>query len=240
MQRTPPRHLAPPSRPRPRPRDHLLAESILALVAIGITAVILIGSLLDRPESSAARLPNLLPPAPTTTGAAATTPSPASSRPAPAPEDGNLLADPGFEGGLAGWRPVGQAALDRAPDGRQGGWALRLTRGSSRRPGLVHPEVTTLKGNRRYEAAVWFRASRPGVEVEVNLFELRAGKRFAVDTVGAVATAGAWQRLDVSHDAHRKGAVLAVEILAPTLTSGTSLLVDDLAVRAAASAMSSH
>jgi hypothetical protein len=240
MQRTPPRHLAPPSRPRPRPRDHLLAESILALVAIGITTVILIGSLLDRPESSAARLPNLLPPAPTTTGAAATTPSPASTRPAPAPEDGNLLADPGFEGGLAGWRPVGQAALDRAPDGRQGGWALRLTRGSSRRPGLVHPEVTTLKGNRRYEAAVWFRASRPGVEVEVNLFELRAGKRFAVDTVGAVATAGAWQRLDVSHDAHRKGAVLAVEILAPTLTSGTSLLVDDLAVRAAASAMSSH
>jgi hypothetical protein len=240
MQRTPPRHLAPPSRPRPRPRDHLLAESILALVAIGITTVILIGSLLDRPESSAARLPNLLPPAPTTTGAAATTPSPASTRPAPAPEDGNLLADPGFEGGLAGWRPVGQAALNRAPDGRQGGWALRLTRGSSRRPGLVHPEVTTLEGNRRYEAAVWFRASRPGVEVEVNLFELRAGKRFAVDTVGAVATAGAWQRLDVSHDAHRKGAVLAVEILAPTLTSGTSLLVDDLAVRAAASAMSSH
>jgi hypothetical protein len=241
MQRTPPRHLAPPSRTRPRARDHLLAESILALVAIGITTVILVGSLLDRPESSAARLPNLLPPAPTTTRAAAvTTPSPASTRPAPAPEDGNLLADPGFEAGLAGWRPVGQADLDRAPDGHRGGWALRLTRGSSRQPGLVHPEVTTLKGNRRYEAAVWFWASKPGVEVQINLFELSGGKRFAVDTVGAVATAGAWQRLDVSHDAHRKGAVLALEILAPTLTSGTNLLVDDLAVRAAASAMSTH
>jgi hypothetical protein len=240
MQRTPPRHLAPPSRTRPQARDHLLAESILALMAIGITTVILIGSLLDRPESSAARLPNLLPPAPTTTRAAATTQSPASTRPAPAPEDGNLLADPGFEAGLAGWRPVGRAGLDRTPEGRRGGWALRLTRGSSRRPGLVHPEVTTLEGKQRYEAGVWFRASRPGVEVEVNLFELRAGKRFAVDTVGAVATAGAWQRLDVSHDTHRKGAVLAVEILAPTLTSGASLLVDDLAVRAAASAMSSH
>jgi hypothetical protein len=240
MQRTPPRHLAPPSRPRPRAREHLLAESILALVAIGITTLILIGSLLDRPESSAARLPNLLPPAPTTTRAAATTPSPASTRPAPAPDDGNLLADPGFEAGLAGWRPVGRAGLDRAPDGRRGDWALRLTRGSSRQPGLVHPEVTTLERGKRYEAGVWFRASSPGVEVQVNLFELRGGKRFAVDTVGAVATAGAWQRLDVSHDAHRKGAVLAVEILAPTLASGTSLLVDDLAVRAAASAMSSH
>ena len=240
MQRTPPRHLAPPSRTRPKARDHLLAESILALVAIGITTVILIGSLLDRPESSAARLPNLLPPAPTTTRVAASTPSPASTRPAPDPDDSNLLVDPGFEAGLAGWRPVGKATLDRAPDGRRGGWALRLTRGTSRQPGLVHPEVATLKGDQRYEAAVWFRASRPGVEVEVNLFELRGGRRFAVDTVGAVATAGAWQRLDVSHDAHRKGAVLALEILAPTLTSGTSLLVDDLAVRAAASAMPSH
>jgi hypothetical protein len=240
MQRTPPRHLAPPSRTRPRARDHLLAESILALVAIGITTVILIGSLLDRPESSAARLPNLLPPAPTTTrAAAATTPSPASTRPAPDPDDGNLLADPGFEAGLAGWRPVGKAGLDRAPDGRRGGWALRLTRGSTRQPGLVHPEVTVLK-DRRYEAAVWFRASRPGVEVEVNLFELRGGRRFAVDTVGAVATAGQWQRLDVSHDTHRPGATLGVELLAPTLASGTNLLVDDLAVRATTSSMSTH
>jgi len=44
----------------------------------------------------------------------------------------------------------------------------------------------------------------------------------------------------VSHDAHRKGAVLAVEILAPNLKRGTGLLVDDLAVRAATSAMPSH
>src|SRR5919199_1775612 len=148
MQRTPPRHLAPPARTRPRARDHLLAESILALAAIGITTVILVGSLLDRPESSAARLPNLLPPAPTTTRAAATTPSPASTRPAAPPDDGNLLA-----------------------------------------------EVARLKKGQRYEAAVWFRASRPGVEVEVNLYELRGGRRFAVDTLGAVARSGSWQQL---------------------------------------------
>jgi hypothetical protein len=240
MQRTPPRHLAPPQRTRPRPREHLLAEAILALVAIGITTVLLIGSLLDRPESSAARLPNLLPPAPTTTRAAATTPSPASTRPATAPEDGNLLADAGFEAGLAGWRPVGRAGLERVADGRDGNWGLRLTRGSSRSPGILHPGVTRLKAGKRYEAAVWFLASRPGVEVEVNLFELRGGRRFAVDTVGAVARSGDWQRLDVSHDAHRAGASLAVEILAPTLPSGTSLLVDDLAVRAAPSTMSNN
>jgi hypothetical protein len=100
--------------------------------------------------------------------------------------------------------------------------------------------VTTLKGDQRYEAAVWFRASKPGVEVEVNLFELRGGRRFAVDTIGAVVTAGQWQRLDVSHDTHRPDATLAVELLAPTLASGTNLLVDDLAVRATSASMSIH
>jgi hypothetical protein len=239
MQRTPPRHLAPPQRTRSRARDHLLVESILALVAIGLTTAILIGSLVERPESSAARLPNLLPPAPTTTRAAATTPSPASSRPAPA-EDGNLLADPGFEAGLDGWSAVGKAGLERAEEGRSGDWGLRMTRGSSRWPGAAHVEVASLKADTRYEASVWVRASRPGIEVQVNLFELRDGKRFAVDTVGAVVPGREWQRLDVSHDTHRPGATLAVEVLTPNLASGTSLLVDDLAVRATSSSMSIH
>jgi Carbohydrate binding domain len=241
MQRTPPRHLAPPPRPRPRAREHLLVESILALVAIGLTTVILISSLLNRPESSAARLPYLVPPAPTTTRAAATTtPVPASSRPAPEPDDGNLLADPGFEAGLTGWSAIGRAELERVEDGRSGDWGLRLTRGSSRQPGARHDQVASLKDGKRYEASVWVLANRPGVEVEVNLFELRRGKRFAVDTVGVVAPAGEWQRLDVSHDTHRPGATLAVELLAPTLASGTNLLVDDLAVRASSSSMSMH
>jgi hypothetical protein len=240
MQRTPPRHLAPAPRPRAQARDHLLVEAILALVAIGITTVILIGSMLDRPESSAARLPNLLPPAPTTTRAAATTPSPASTRPAARPDDGNLLADAGFESGVSGWEAVGKAGLERVEKGHSGDWGLRLTRGSSRQPGARHDQVASLKDGKRYEASVWVLASRPGVEVEVNLFELRRGKRFAVDTVGLVAQAGEWQRLDVSHDTHRPGATLAVELLAPTLASGTDLLVDDLAVRASSSSMSMH
>jgi hypothetical protein len=239
MQRTPPRHLAPPQQTRSRARDHLLVESILALVAIGLTTAILIGSLVERPESSAARLPNLLPPAPTTTRAAATTPSPSSSRPAPA-ENGNLLADPGFETGLDGWSAVGKAGLEQVEEGRSGDWGLRMTRGSSRWPGALHAEVANLKPDRRYEASVWVKAGKPGIEVQVNLFELRGGRRFAVDTVGAIVQAGEWQRLDVSHDTHRPGTTLALELLAPNLASGTNLLVDDLAVRATSSSMSVH
>ena len=99
----------------------------------------------------------------------------------------------------------------------------------------MHAEVTRLKADRRYEATAWVRASKPGIEVQVNLFELRGGRRYSVDTVGAVPRAGEWQRLDVSHDTHRPGTTLAVEILAPTLASGTNLLVDDLAIRASSS-----
>src|SRR4029450_13020036 len=62
MQRTPPRHLAPPPRTRPGPREHLLVESILALLAIGLTTVILIRSLLNQPAHSARPPPHHPPP----------------------------------------------------------------------------------------------------------------------------------------------------------------------------------
>jgi uncharacterized SAM-binding protein YcdF (DUF218 family) len=96
MQRSVPRHLAPSERARSHARDRRVVESVLALVAIGLAAAILVGTLLDRPDSSAARLPHLLPPAPTTTGADATVPAPGSSQAAPDP-GGDLAADPAAE-----------------------------------------------------------------------------------------------------------------------------------------------
>jgi hypothetical protein len=105
-----------------------MVESVLALVAIGLAAAILFGSLLDRPDSSAARLPHLLPPAPTTTSADATVPGPGSSQ---AGRDGELAADPAAEAApsrtasrlLAGAAALALGlalavrALGRVPDG---------------------------------------------------------------------------------------------------------------------------
>jgi hypothetical protein len=72
-----------------------MVESVLALVAIGLAVAILFGSLLDRRDSSAARLPHLLPPAPTTTSADATVPAgPGSSQTG---TGGDLAADPAAE-----------------------------------------------------------------------------------------------------------------------------------------------
>jgi hypothetical protein len=232
MQRTPPRHLAPTERTRSPARHHLLAESIIALAAVGLTAAVLLGSVLGGPESSAARLPNPLPVAPTTTRAAGTVPS------SPGQGAAGMLADAGFDATLAAWRPVGGAGLERAAQGRGATQALRLTPGASPWPGLRHERVAKVAADRRYEVTVWLRASRPGVEVRLNLYELREGQRFAVDTAGAVAAPGGWQRARLTYqaqyNAQQPDAVLAVEVLAPGLVEGTALLVDDLAVRATA------
>ena len=222
LQRTPPRHLAPPVRVQTRARDHLLVESVLAMVAIVITSVIVIGALLDRQDSSAARLPNLLPPAPTTTRVAPAAASPAAK--------GGPLANPGFEAGLGGWRPLGDAGLERVGEAREGDWAAQMTRGSARWPGLSLAGILEVKTLHVYHGTVWVRATRPGTTVQVNLFEVLGGRRFAVDTVGAVV-GDDWQRLEVAHEGHKAGAMLAVEILAPDLAGGTQLLVDDLGIK---------
>jgi hypothetical protein len=229
LQRTPPRHLAPPVRVRTRARDHLLVESVLALVAIVMTSVIVIGAMLDRQESSAARLPNLLPPAPTTTRVAPAASSPATATASPAAR-GGPLADPGFEAGLEGWRALGGAAVDRVGEAREGDWAAQLTRGSARWPGLSRTGILEVRTRHVYQGTVWVRATRPGTTVQLNLFEVLGGRRFAVDTVGAVVGDG-WRRLEVAHEGHKAGAMLAVEILAPDLAGETQLLVDDLGIK---------
>jgi hypothetical protein len=229
LQRTPPRHLAPPVRVRTRARDHLLVESVLAMVAIVIVTAIVIGALLDRQDSSAARLPNLLPPAPTTTRVAAAATNPATAAAGPVAK-GGPLANPGFEAGLEGWRSLGGAGLERVGGAREGDWAAQMTRGSARRPGLSLADILKVKTLHVYHGTVWVRATRPDTTVQVNLFEVLGGRRFAVDTVGAVV-GERWQRLEVAHEGHKAGAMLAVEILAPDLAGGAQLLVDDLAIK---------
>jgi hypothetical protein len=203
-------------------------ESILAMVAIVITTAIVIGALLDRQESSAARLPNLLPPGPTTTRVAPAASNPATAAAGPAAK-GGPLANPGFEAGLAGWRSLGGAGLERVGGAREGDWAAQLSRGSARWPGLSLADILKVQTVHVYQGTVWVRASQPGTTVQVNLFEVLGGKRFAVDTVGAVVGTS-WERLEVMHEGHRAGATLAVEILAPDLPGGARLLVDDLGI----------
>jgi len=218
--RLPPRHLAAARRSRTDAREHLVAEWLLAAVAIVLTAAVLISSMFDRPgrpdpgqEGSAA------PP----TAPSATTPTPAAG---PAP------AAPATAAGLAGWRAIGGTRVERtaaAPDRQV---AAGFTGSGRADQGMALAAVVRCTQGQTYAATVRLRASRPSTLVEVTLLEMAGGRRFAADTVGAVLLDSSWRRVEVTHLAHRPGAVLALEVVLPRGSPRATVLVDDLAVAA--------
>jgi hypothetical protein len=164
--------------------QHLVAESLFAMLAVVLTTALVVGSLragtaLEEPE-----------PAITSPSAPATTTVAPTSTVGTARTMGgsNLLVDPGFEAGLAGWRPIAGARLERATPPRRGHWAASLTSTAAADQGMVVRGVLRCKPPKTYAATAWVRASNPGMLVEVNLLEYVHGRRYATDTVAAFST----------------------------------------------------
>jgi Carbohydrate binding domain len=231
--RHPPRHLAPARRSSTDAREHAAAEWALAAVAIVLTAAVVIGSMFQHPGARDPGPAGDRPPAtPTTASApAATAGGGATGGGAPAAA-GNLVADPGFEAGLAGWLGVGGTRVERSGPARAGSWAGRFAATGLRDQGMALPRLSRCTPGRTYAAAVWVMASRPATVVEVTLLEVAGRRRLAADTVGAVLQAGQWQRVEVTHDAHRAGTALALEVVLPAGSAPATVMVDDLQVTA--------
>ena len=209
-------------------REHYVAELILAAVAILLTAGVVVSSMFSRPSSHEAPSATDRPAAAPSTAAAPTSTvqvTPRTSNPA-------SMIRVGFEAGLAGWRPIGAARIQRDPGARRGRWAARFTGSGSADQGMALPAALRCKLGKAYTASVWVRADRPGTLVEVNLLEVVGGKRYATDSIGAVLEPGDWQRVEVAHLAHRPGAALAVEVVLPRGSPRASVLVDELEVTA--------
>jgi hypothetical protein len=214
--RHPPRHLAAATRSRTDAGEHLVAEWLLAAVAIVLTAAVLISSMFDRPDRpdpgpAAGAAP---PAAPATTGPAATGP------PGTAPP----------VAGLAAWRAIGGTRVERtavAPDRPAAAGFAGTGRADQ---GMTLAAVHRCARGAVYAATVRLRASRPYVLVEVTLLELSGGRRFAADTVGAVLLDRSWLRVQVTHQAHRLGSALALEVVLPRGSAPATVQVDDLQV----------
>jgi|RhiMetdeSRZDD1v2_1073273.scaffolds.fasta_scaffold754705_1 hypothetical protein len=212
-------------------REHATAEWVLAAVAIVLTAAVVIGSMFqhprsrepDKPGGPPAAAPTTAPAPPSTAGSG----GPAGGGP---PQAANLVADPGFEAGLAGWLAIGGARVERTGPALAGRWAGGFTASGRGDQGMALAEVARCTPGRTYAADVWIRASRPGTLVQVTLLEVAGGRRLAADTVGAALQQGQWQRVEVAHDAHRAGAALAVEVVLPAGSPPATVLVDDLEV----------
>ena len=206
-------------------REHATAEWVLAAVAIALTAAVVISSMFQRPNSPEPG-PAGDPPAaaPMTTSAPSLT---AGGEPAMA---GNLVADPGFEAGLAGWLGVGGTRVERTGPAKAGSWAGRFTASDRADQGMALVGLSRCTPGTVYAAAVWLMASRPATVVQVTLLEVTGRRRLAADTIGAVLQPGQWQRVEVTHDAHRAGAALALEVVLPGGSPPATVMVDDLEV----------
>jgi hypothetical protein len=227
-----PRHLAggPPRLPA---RRGLLAGGLAVVVAAVVVAVLLTGG----PRSAGRGIGKAPPSGPTTattvtTVTTATTAPPATRPPVPASRTPNLLADPGFERGLAGWTPLGGASLRRSAARHAGAAAALLARGATApaAPGLA-AGVGGSRVGRGWQASAWVRATRPGTSVTIALRESAHGRVDSADEFELVLGDTAWHQLAVVHAGSVPGSALEVAIVAPGLPDGAGVLVDDVAVR---------
>jgi hypothetical protein len=203
----PPRHLASVRRSRTDAREHLVAEWLLAAVAIVLTIAVLVGQMLGRADAPAPDPPAAAPPSEAT--------GPGATR-------------PGTTGPAAAWTSVGGARVERTvPAG--------FTPTGPGDQGMAVAGVAGCTPGRVYAATLRVRASQPGTLVQVTLLEVDGGRRFAGDTTGAVLPDRGWRQVEVAHEGQRPGTALAVEVVLPRGSPRATVLVDDLRVEASGS-----
>ena len=162
------------------------------------------------------------------TGAISTTTAPAVPTTA-AKGPKNLLANPSFEAGTQGWRPLGGARLTRSTEATEGGWSLRiLADPSAAGPvGITVPDAVVTKATNRYHTNAWVRPSAPGTTVTIGLREYHDGKPVpGSNTLGWTVERSGWRQFGAIHVASLTGSRLTLEIMARDLPPGGYLDVD--------------
>jgi hypothetical protein len=225
-----PRHLA---NPLPLRRRWRLWTGVGLAVLLVLSAAVWVGTS-SGPERAADRPADLSAVAsPTTKGATATTGVAPNSTVGQAAGDGprNLLANPGFEDGPQGWRPIGRARLTRSSDATEGGWSLRILADPTVAGpvGITVPDVTLTKLHGRYHTNAWVRPSAPGTTVTIGLREYHDGRPVpGSNTLGWTVEGAGWRHFGAIHVASLAGSRLALEIMARDLPPGGYLDVDQV------------
>jgi hypothetical protein len=208
-------------------------ELLAAAVAIVLTTAILLGQL--RGPSGADPIGGDHSPQGAAPSSGTASPGPEGST-SPPRAAGALVEDPGFEAGLGRWQPGQGTRLVRVTEARSGAWAASLAAEQSATPSMGLRQVQRLRLGKEYAVTVWLRAKVPGALVRVDLAEEQGGRRYAIDSAGAVLEGPDWEPLEVVHVTHQPGAVLSIQIAAVELPDGGQVLVDDLSVRTATAA----
>jgi hypothetical protein len=200
-----PRHLTAARRSRTDPREHVVAELVLAAVAMVLTIAVVVSSMFGRPDQAE--------PDPPATSTRPATTSPPVTTPTP-----------------AAWRAIGGARVEGAAPATAGRVAAGFTAVGAGDQGIALAELLRCAKGRNYAVTVRLRASQPEAVVQVTVLELAADRRLAADTVGAVLLDRRWQRVEVTHDAHLPGAALALEVVLPRGSPRATVELDGLEV----------
>jgi hypothetical protein len=200
-----PRHLSAARRSRTDPREHVVAELVLAAVAMVLTIAVVVSSMFGRPDPAE--------PDPPATSARPATTAPPVTTPA-----------------STAWRAIGGARVERAAPATAGRVAAGFTAVGAGDQGIALAELLRCAKGRNYAVTVRLRANQPEAVVQVTVLELAGGRRLAADTVGAVLLDRRWQRVEVTHDAHLPGAALALEVVLPRGSPRATVEVDGLEV----------
>ena len=229
--------------PRPPRNENATTELFLAVVALVLSVALIVAALTRHAGPGMAAISPAASPSPAAAPAAASSQG-ATATPAPtaraqgqggmlqmAMGGPNLIANPGFETGLDGWRPLGGATLRRSPTAKEGGFSASFATGSTSNPGIAFPPAGTTVARKNYSGTVWVYATTPGTLIELRIIEYQNGKRLAIDTVGEELRAAQWQPVQVVHLAHHGGDQLGLEVLAPGLPIGSPVLVDAASIQ---------
>jgi hypothetical protein len=200
-----PRHLSAARRSRTDPREHVVAELVLAAVAMVLTIAVVVSSMFGRPDPAE--------PDPPATSARPATTAPPVTTPA-----------------STAWRAIGGARVERAAPATAGRVAAGFTAVGAGDQGIALAELLRCAKGRNYAVTVRLRANQPEAVVQVTVLELAGGRRLAADTVGAVLLDRRWQRVEVTHDAHLPGAALALEVVLPRGSPRATVELDGLEV----------
>jgi hypothetical protein len=160
-------------------------------------------------------------------------PRPPPPPPPPAPE---LVANPGFEPGLAGWaagatRTVVKHACT-AP--HSGSCAAELSRFRSAGDAVLDDSPNTVgatEAGGRYAASAWVRAPS-GRQITLRLRELTAGGALIRTSTATATGTGAWRQIVLTSSAANAGSALSLEA-AVSLAKDATAQVDDISLKRA-------
>ena len=150
--------------------------------------------------------------------------------------DPNLVGNPGFESGTAGWNTsnVPGVELDRVAGGHSGGYSAALTNTTGGPAGCTlndAPNWVAATASGTYRARLWARADTPGQVLRLRLREYNAGTFVGSSPIATLTLSTQWENVSVDYSPALSGSNLDFTAYLTDAAPGTCFFADDVDLR---------